>query len=194
MEYCGKSLHFILHYRYQRRSPLPLSLVLGWFLNIAKGIKCMHENGYVHLDIKPNNITIYDTPDQEDLTDSKSKLIDFGLAKHVNELARLGRIYSAGTPGYAAPELKIKRTQQLETRNHLSSLVSMPLIQIDYKKCDIYSFGKTLEQSLYVCQVTEINKQLLVRLGTLIHAESSERPDIDGVIDLITDILKKLSS
>ena len=153
----------------------------------------MHDNGYVHLDIKPANITIYDTPDQV-LTNSKSKLIDFGLAKHVSELATLGTIYSAGTPGYAAPELTIKHTQQVGTRNYFSSRVSMSSIQIDYKKCDIYSFGRTLQQSLSVCRLSLSDRQPLVILDPLIYTEPSYRPNIDGVIDLITRILGQLSS
>ena len=62
------------------------------FLQVAKGLSHMHERGYVHADIKPNNILVDDGRDV--------KIIDLGQACETGTVKK--RIQ--GTPGYMAPE------------------------------------------------------------------------------------------
>jgi predicted Ser/Thr protein kinase len=63
---------------------------------VADAVECIHRGGVVHRDLKPGNV-IVDTSGQP-------KLIDFGLAKVVQEekLTRSGVM--VGTPFYMAPE------------------------------------------------------------------------------------------
>ncbi len=75
---------------------LSLGDVLLVFRMVATGLSAMHQRGYIHCDIKPNNILI-----------SKSgtiKIIDLGQS------CRIGTIKSRiqGTPDYIAPE-QVKR-------------------------------------------------------------------------------------
>ena len=62
------------------------------FLQVAKGLSHMHECGFVHADIKPNNILVDDG--------KHVKIIDLGQACEIGTVKR--RIQ--GTPGYMAPE------------------------------------------------------------------------------------------
>lgn len=62
------------------------------FLQVARGLSHMHERGYVHADIKPNNIMVDDGRDV--------KIIDLGQACETGTIKK--RIQ--GTPGYMAPE------------------------------------------------------------------------------------------
>ena len=57
----------------------------------------MHENSYVHLDLKPENI-MFTTKRSDDL-----KLIDFGLTAHLNPKDSVK--VTTGTAEFAAPEV-----------------------------------------------------------------------------------------
>ncbi|MEM8494506.1 MAG: serine/threonine-protein kinase, partial [Planctomycetota bacterium] len=63
---------------------------------VAAALKFMHDQGYVHADIKPNNIMV--------TTDGQVKIIDFGQSCPRNTVKE--RIQ--GTPDYIAPE-QVKR-------------------------------------------------------------------------------------
>ena len=69
----------------------------------AKGLKAMHDAGYVHADIKPNNIMITEA--------GKVKLIDFGQSCKNGTIKE--RIQ--GTPDYIAPEQVQRRPITFQT-------------------------------------------------------------------------------
>jgi len=88
-----------------KRGPLPLDEALDVCQQIAAGLEAAHEAGVIHRDLKPANVR--STPD------GKVKVLDFGLAKPLNEGQRgsstdsvlsteAGRLL--GTPTYMAPE------------------------------------------------------------------------------------------
>jgi len=62
------------------------------FLKVAEGLKAMHDMGYLHTDIKPNNILL--------TAGGEVKIIDFGQSCPMG--TRKPRIQ--GTPDYIAPE------------------------------------------------------------------------------------------
>jgi serine/threonine protein kinase len=62
------------------------------FLQIAEGLSHMHGRGFVHADMKPNNVLVDDS--------GKVKIIDLGQACAIGTIKK--RIQ--GTPGYMAPE------------------------------------------------------------------------------------------
>ena len=92
------------------KGPLPLRLALEVGRQIAEGIEAAHEKGVIHRDLKPANIKI--TPD------GKVKVLDFGLAKALEEARPRGTEADAatieadmtcagtvmGTPAYMSPE------------------------------------------------------------------------------------------
>jgi eukaryotic-like serine/threonine-protein kinase len=87
------------------RGPLLPEHVLELTRQLLRALGFVHEQGLVHRDLKPGNLFLELTPDG----DEKLKLLDFGLAKFVQEpgiegqtVTRAGHV--VGTPAYMAPE------------------------------------------------------------------------------------------
>ena len=74
---------------------------LFWFIvmNILNGIAAIHQNGFVHCDIKPENVLI--GLSQDGKTINSVKIIDFGLSKLIVEIQGC----DGGTHNYMAPEV-----------------------------------------------------------------------------------------
>lgn len=70
----------------------PLAELLGLFSQVALGLQAMHHAGFVHADLKPNNILV--TPENQ------VKLIDFGQSSRMRE----AKPRVQGTIDYIAPE------------------------------------------------------------------------------------------
>jgi len=76
-----------------RTGDLPQRLRIA--IQIARAMECIHAQGIIHRDIKPDNIHIN--------PEGKVKLMDFGIAKTEDlSITRAG--FTLGTPHYMAPE------------------------------------------------------------------------------------------
>ncbi|MEM9802343.1 MAG: serine/threonine-protein kinase [Planctomycetota bacterium] len=64
--------------------------------NVARALHAAHECGVVHRDVAPKNIVVD--------ARGRAKLVDFGIARFVDESTRSGRVDAAGTLPYMAPE------------------------------------------------------------------------------------------
>ncbi|CAK6974033.1 myosin light chain kinase%2C smooth muscle [Scomber scombrus] len=71
--------------------------VIKYMLQIIDGVNFIHKQGIVHLDLKPENIMCINK------TGSKIKLIDFGLARRLENAGTLKVLF--GTPEFVAPEV-----------------------------------------------------------------------------------------
>jgi serine/threonine protein kinase len=94
----GRTLHEHLA---QHRGPLDEDWIRNTFAQLLNGLREVHTNKLLHLDIKPANIYLR--------TDGSPLLLDFGAARYAlagEEGARLPPTY---TPGYASPEQHLWR-------------------------------------------------------------------------------------
>lgn len=66
---------------------------------IVEGVKYLHDQNIVHLDLKPQNILLTN----EEIRQGDIKLIDFGIAKWLNKEIEVREI--VGTVDYVAPEV-----------------------------------------------------------------------------------------
>jgi serine/threonine-protein kinase len=93
------------------QNPMPVAEVRQSILQVAQGLKCLHENGIVHGDIKPGNLFL----SRQDVV----KLGDFGLARRVND--DNGSLVK-GTTRYMAPELVSEEFGDVGSPSDLYSL------------------------------------------------------------------------
>ena len=86
-----------------QRPPRSVMENIDTFLQVARGLKAMHEMGYVHCDMKPNNIIRSDG--------GEVRIIDFGQSCDIGTIKE--RIQ--GTPDFIAPEQVNRRPVTVQT-------------------------------------------------------------------------------
>ncbi len=101
------------------KGPLPARTALALAAQMLAALAAAHAKGIVHRDLKPGNVM---------LAPSGVKILDFGLAKSVEDETRTATGHVLGTPAYASPEQR--RGQPADPRS------------------DIWSFGCVLHEML----------------------------------------------
>jgi serine/threonine-protein kinase len=80
----------------QRAGPLPVERALTIAIQIARGLAFAHANGFVHRDVKPQNVL---------LNDGQAKVTDFGIARALDVKSGVTQTGTVlGTSDYIAPE------------------------------------------------------------------------------------------
>ena len=111
----------------RKQGPLKEFEAAFLFKSILEGLVYLHEKNIMHRDIKPENILF-----RSNNQNNKDQIVlaDFGLATFSNIEEYL--FLRCGTPGYVAPEVY----KASHPKDHYS------------EKCDMFSFGVTLFESL----------------------------------------------
>jgi serine/threonine-protein kinase len=100
MEYLvGNTLEQLL---FSADGPLALDVVLDWSLQALEGLAEAHRLGFVHRDVKPENLFLHEPPGQPPIV----KVLDFGAVKELmSKMTKLTRTGSTmGSPAYMPPE------------------------------------------------------------------------------------------
>lgn len=105
-----------LQKRLNDHGPLEVREILRIGLQAAKGLAAAHAQGIVHRDIKPSNILL-------DQNVERVQLVDFGLARAVDDASLTCSGTLAGTPQYMSPEQA--RAEAVDHRSDLFSLGSV---------------------------------------------------------------------
>ncbi|NUQ74139.1 MAG: serine/threonine protein kinase [Polyangiaceae bacterium] len=86
---------------------------------VARGLRRLHEAGYIHRDLKPGNIFLAHSDDGEEIV----KILDFGIVKKsgadIGEGTKTGDF--VGSPHYMSPE-QIRGAKEIDGRSDLWSL------------------------------------------------------------------------
>ena len=117
-----------------RPSPLPLDESLQIAKQIAEGLEYAQERGVIHRDLKPANIKVR--------PDGTVKVLDFGLAKALEETPAAGSISDSPTISAAAT----REGMILGTAAYMSPEQARGKT-VD-RRCDIWSFGAVLFEML----------------------------------------------
>ncbi len=79
-----------------RQDPVLLENIAQILIDMAQGLEHMHDNGFMHLDYKPENILVS--------RNANVRLVDFDLAQPIPEKPKRVSKKNPGTPAYMAPE------------------------------------------------------------------------------------------
>jgi eukaryotic-like serine/threonine-protein kinase len=97
----------------EREGPLPFERALELGMQIARGLAFAHANGFVHRDVKPQNVLLNG--------DGEAKVTDFGIARSLDlkhGVTQTGTVL--GTSDYIAPEQA--QGQQVDEHTDIYSL------------------------------------------------------------------------
>ena len=152
--------------------------------NVLEGLRFLHDQGWVHCDVKPDNFLVDD--------DGHCKLIDFALAVKIP--TKLGRMMGsgksktiAGTRSYMSPE-QIRR-KSLDNRSDIYSAGCL-LTEITTGKVPFTgdSPENLLARHLHmkappICSInTDITNEFSNLVDEMLHKNPTERPDSIAVI------------
>ncbi|KAF7838276.1 serine/threonine-protein kinase STY13-like isoform X2 [Senna tora] len=107
---------------------LDIHVAVGFALDIARAMECLHSHGIIHRDLKPENLLL--TEDQKTV-----KLADFGLAREESLTEMMTA--ETGTYRWMAPELYSTVTLRQGEKKHYNH------------KVDAYSFAIVLWELLH---------------------------------------------
>jgi serine/threonine protein kinase len=113
-----------LHGRIQRAGPMPLAEGVTVITQVCRALSRAHAAGIVHRDIKPDNIFLARSEEEEGYL---VKVLDFGVAKLApvdgeQSSTKTGSL--VGTPLYMSPE----QARGLKTIDHRTDLYSLALV------------------------------------------------------------------
>ena len=134
-------------------------------LQIAKGVKAMHDSGFAHMDIKGPNILLHKEADGTFV----AKLTDFDLTTDTSKPGShpgFGNVISTYT--YMAPEL---------------DTITSPVHNRRLKRCDIYSLGVVFSHFDIAGSIPEGHRAEFEQLANeMLSDKPAERPTIEQVI------------
>src|SRR6185437_743037 len=98
----------VLHRLVHRIGAIPWKFAVHWCIGLLGGLDVIHQNGFVHGDVKPENVMVMGPVPAANVKveATAAKLLDFGAAKRVDRAdddAEQKRTF-VGTPQYAPPE------------------------------------------------------------------------------------------
>ncbi|WP_394836924.1 serine/threonine-protein kinase [Pendulispora rubella] len=100
---------------------VPLTQAVPIVQAVLFGLAAAHAEGIVHRDLKPENVFLAREPNGQFIV----KILDFGIAKVMDEAGGMGKKTSTGmllgTPAYMSPE-QIKNSKDVDPRSDLFSL------------------------------------------------------------------------
>jgi len=173
------------------RCPTDMLELVDTFIQAAEGLHALHQMGYVHCDLKPNNILRNDA--------GKVKVIDFG------QTVKIGTIKDRiqGTPDYIAPE-QVNRKPVTQPTDVFNLGATMYWSVCGKHIPTLYTVQKKGSENSFLLDTRidaphEINKNVPIALSNLIIECISTRPqkrpgDMDQVLtrlELAKHVLSK---
>jgi len=131
---------------------------------IMKALRCLHKEGFVHLDLKPENMVLSNTPDKSYVV----KFIDAGTLTKIDKSDdKKTKIYVCGTLDYMAPEIR-RESEFIDNSRAL-------------KKLDVYAFGKLCKNILSKKEIWCIFAGSNI-VNEMCDPDPKKRPNVDRIL------------
>lgn len=179
--------------------------------DIAIGLRNMHENGVLHLDVKPRNLLFKLKDPKKELSDEnieKAVLCDLSYALLQSEIKKKKSLLKLeqGTPPYLPAECCPKKAQNKEERkairNNLKKIYGFKDKHPNSygESIDVYGFGRSMFEILFgglpisktdpkipskSINGEEVDEELKKLLLKLLSFDPSERPKMSEVVDFL---------
>lgn len=137
MELCDKTLDELMleiHGEFFRKeveilSPTGYYLASEIFIQILKGVSCLHKHNIIHRDLKPSNILLKKGENSEIFV----KIADFGLSV-LHEFSEQSHTTDRGTVKYMAPEISSNKKYDTKVDIYSLGIILKNLFDIDITK------------------------------------------------------------
>ncbi|MBR7826665.1 protein kinase [Actinospica sp. MGRD01-02] len=153
---------------------------LTW--ELAKSLRAVAARGIVHRDLKPSNVM---------LTEDGLKLIDFGVARAVDQSSVTATGVAVGTPAYMAPE-QAQAVKNLTPAVDIFSLGSM----LGFAASGIPAFGEGAGADLFyriihqepdLGTLNELDPELGALVARCLAKDPAKRPSAAELADLVAE-------
>ena len=170
MEYCpGDSLHKII----DRPGRLSETYIANIFKQLIETLQYLHETGFAHRDLKPDNIIVGPK--------SKIKLVDFGLSTDDN--AKLRTTY-CGSLAFAAPECILREPYLAPLADIWSAgviLYMMAVKEVPWNTTNLVQMMKKITAGSYTIPST-VPKDIQDMIRKILKINPSERPTSSQIL------------
>jgi len=181
-----------------KRGALPVQEVVMVLDEVASALDAAHGKGFIHRDLKPDNVFLVANPGRFDV-----KLLDFGLAKLTpNNTMALERAYRTatgaqlGTPDYMSPE-QLRGEKNIDHRTDIYALGVVAFEIITGKRPRRFSDGSfdlVGTPSAVVGAVAFVPAELAQLVETMLASERELRPTLNAVRAVLKRVRPSLPS
>jgi eukaryotic-like serine/threonine-protein kinase len=181
-----------------KRGPLPVHEAAIVLDEVASALDAAHGKGFIHRDLKPDNVFLVAHPGRFDV-----KLLDFGLAKLMpNSVLLPARAYRTatgaqlGTPDYMSPE-QLRGEKNIDHRTDIYALGVVAFEMLTGRRPRRFgdgSFDLPGTVSDVVGAIASVPGELAQLVEMLLAADPDERPSLVAVRAVIKRVRPSLPS
>ncbi len=181
----GTDLHRLIRWS----GPVPWSFAVKWAIDLLGGLAIIHQNGFIHRDVKPANVIALGPPPEPGTAPgaTAAKLLDFGAVRKVEQRGPTdaNRRIFVGTREYAPPEQWEERIYPASDLYALGgtlfyAITGRPPFEIEGR--DAIAFMKA-HMRAPIPDASEHNLEVPKELSRLLQRMLAKRPDARGSAD-----------